>query len=107
MDILEVKYEFGPSVFYLFGPSEKKWSFGFLFIRSSVTVRNGPLQAAPAEKEKERKDNLWTAFAFTSAMFTFFPNQIRNHQVARCLLTTTGLAMTFWTTSSSTTHTKP
>ena len=27
-----------------------------------------PLQAAPAEKETERKDNLWTAYAYTSPL---------------------------------------
>ena len=60
MDILGVKYEFGPSVFYLFGPSVKNLVLRFsvysvLRIRSTVPARfsidlalriqhNGPVQ---------------------------------------------------------------
>ena len=42
MDILGVKYEFGPSVFYLFGPSVKKFgpSVFYLFGPPDSVYRN-------------------------------------------------------------------
>ena len=39
MDISGVKYAFGPSFFYLFGPSVKKFGHSVLRIRSTVPVR--------------------------------------------------------------------
>ena len=47
MDILGVKYEFGPSVFYLFGPSVKNSVLRFsiysvLRIRSTVPAQTDP-----------------------------------------------------------------